>query len=417
MMVGIGETYLPAFALAAGIGEIAAGLVSTVPLVMGATLQLLAPAGLRRCGSYRRWITLSAFCQATSFLPLVIGSLVGWLPAGLVFLSAALYWGTGLATGAAWNTWIGTLVPSRVRAPYFAWRTRVTQAGIVLGFVVGGVALQLGHSWGRTLDAFALLFLVASVCRFVSVGFLAAQSEPVRPPSGQCFVTLNEFVRRIRTTTEGGLLLYFLAVAFAVQISGPYFNPYMLQQLRFSYAEYVVLVASAYVSRVVTLPALGKFASRFGARKLLWLGGVGIAPLSGAWLFCDSFAGLIVLQLIVGVFWAAYELSVFLLFLEAIPSDERTGVLTAFNFANAVCTAAGSLLGGAVLAWLGQRPEIYLTLFVGSSFARVAALVLLWRVPNAETATEVETSPILSILPRSAEPITVETGYDRGVAA
>ena len=30
-MVGVGETYLPAFVLAVGLGEVAAGLVTTVP--------------------------------------------------------------------------------------------------------------------------------------------------------------------------------------------------------------------------------------------------------------------------------------------------------------------------------------------------------------------------------------------------
>src|SRR6202011_3259909 len=38
VMVGIGETYLPAFVLAMGMGEIAAGLISSIPLLVGAVL-------------------------------------------------------------------------------------------------------------------------------------------------------------------------------------------------------------------------------------------------------------------------------------------------------------------------------------------------------------------------------------------
>src|SRR5262245_61683454 len=35
VMVGIGETYLSAFALAMGMGEVASGLIATVPLMLG----------------------------------------------------------------------------------------------------------------------------------------------------------------------------------------------------------------------------------------------------------------------------------------------------------------------------------------------------------------------------------------------
>src|SRR6185312_4097447 len=70
VMVGIGETYLPAFALAAGLGELAAGLVATVPLLAGGLLQLVSPLAIRRLGSHRRWVVFCTLCQALSFLPL-----------------------------------------------------------------------------------------------------------------------------------------------------------------------------------------------------------------------------------------------------------------------------------------------------------------------------------------------------------
>src|SRR5580658_6982163 len=60
VMVGIGETYLPVFVLALSGSELACGLVSTVPLVIGAVLQLSSPWLMRKCGSYRRWVSLCA---------------------------------------------------------------------------------------------------------------------------------------------------------------------------------------------------------------------------------------------------------------------------------------------------------------------------------------------------------------------
>src|SRR5262245_27524517 len=63
-MVGLGETYFAAFALALGAGQTVAGLVATVPMLAGATLQLATPWFLQRVRSYRKWVVLFASLQA-----------------------------------------------------------------------------------------------------------------------------------------------------------------------------------------------------------------------------------------------------------------------------------------------------------------------------------------------------------------
>src|SRR6185436_5495987 len=114
-----------------------------------------------------------------SFLPLVVASIVGTIPLWGVFASVALYWGAGLGAGPAWNSWMETVVPFRVRAPFFAMRTRLGQAGTLLGFLAGGAALQYGKHSGHVLEAFAVIFAVAAVCRSFSARFLWRQSETV----------------------------------------------------------------------------------------------------------------------------------------------------------------------------------------------------------------------------------------------
>src|SRR6516165_9799517 len=118
VMVGIGETYFPAFVLALGMGEIAAGLVASVPLLVGAVLQLVSPAAVAWLGSNRRWVVACVVIQAASFVPLVAAGLWGHMPVIGVFAAVSLYWAAGLGAGPAWNTWMETVVPFRVRAPF-----------------------------------------------------------------------------------------------------------------------------------------------------------------------------------------------------------------------------------------------------------------------------------------------------------
>ena len=72
VMVGLGETYVPAFGLALGHGPAAAGLLATLPLLAGACLQLVTPHGVRHLGSYRRWVVGCARFQAFCLLPLAL---------------------------------------------------------------------------------------------------------------------------------------------------------------------------------------------------------------------------------------------------------------------------------------------------------------------------------------------------------
>ena len=381
VMVGVGETYLPAFALAAGLGEVAAGLVATLPLVAGAVLQLVSPAAIRWLQSHRRWVVLCASCQAAAFLPLAMGAYANQVGCWLVFGMAAIYWGAGLATGPAWNTWAGTLVPDNLRTGFFARRTRFAQIGTLAGFAAGGLTLQFTKGSAAACTPFALLFMTAAVARFVSASFLASQSEPCPPSGDHRRVSVRELFAATGGRVDGPLLLYLLAVQAAAQLAGPYFTPFMLKQIRFSYFEYVVLIAVSFAAKALALPALGRLARRIGTQRLLWIGGVSIAPVSALWLVSNNFGYLIFVQVAAGLAWAAYELAMFLLFFETIPDKERTSVLTIYNVGNALATACGALLGGCYLWTAGERPAVYLTLFGVSSLARLAALVFLTRVP------------------------------------
>jgi MFS family permease len=402
IMVGIGESYVAAFVLALGMGEVAAGLVATLPMLAGAALQLLSPWAVRRLGSHRRWVVACAVVQAASLLMLPVvafwGAKIGWL----VYVAATLYWGAGLATGPAWNAWIEELVPRSVRARFFAARVRVSQAGVLAGFVTGGLLLQWGSaSTSREMLVFASLFLVAATCRFASAGFLFHQSEPSAGRVQETHVGLRQMTRRMRGHAGTALLVFLLAMQAGVQIAGPYFAPYMLKQLEFSYFQYMVLIGVAFVSRVLALPALGKFAKVAGARRLLWIGSIGIVPLSALWLVSSDFYWLLFVQFVCGIVWGAYELAMFLMFFETIPREERTSLLTVFNLGNAGAMAVGALLGALLLRVIGPGQEAYLMMFWISSAVRLGTLVLLARVPDVSFEPESPATHVLAVRPQS----------------
>lgn len=381
-MVGIGETYLPAFALAVGLGEMAAGMVSSLPLVAGGLMQLASPMAVRLLRSHRRWVVVCAIVQALTFLPLLAAALTGSISTATLLFVAAVYWGAGLATGPAWNTWIGTLVPRSIRPRFFANRTRISQAGVFAGFLVGGLVLQYASAHDQHIQSFAVLFALAAGCRLLSIRMLQLQSEPVPLPENMRQIPWKRVFHHLRASSGGRLLVYLVVVQGAAQLAGPFFTPFMLKKLEFTYGELVFLFSIAFFAKVVALPMCGQVAKKIGARQLLWIGGVGIVPLSGGWLVSQHFVWLSVLQILGGVAWAAYELAFFLLFFESIAEEERTSVLTIYNLLNTTAWVVGSLIGGAILFSFDASFNGYLLVFGLSSVGRLAALPLLARVPR-----------------------------------
>lgn len=387
-MVGVGEAYLPAFTLALGMGEVVAGLIATVPIIFGALLQLVTPWGVRRLGSHRRWVLLCATTQALSFIPLVIAALVGRLPVPAVFAIAAVYWAAAMGAGPAWNTWMGLIVPLRIRATFFGRRSRLCQLATLVGLLTGGLLLARGEAEGRLLFAFATLFSLGCLARLGSTGFLARQSEPPGRVQTHRHVPLRELIGRVHHGPDVRLLTYMLAVQVSVQVSGAYFNPYMLGELGFSKGAYMLLLSTSFVAKSAFLPLWGATARRFGARRLLRVSGFAIIPLAGFWMITDDVWGLILVQVSAGAAWGAYELATFLLMLETIREEERTSVLTFFNVANAMAIVTGSFAGAAILIGFEQSATGYIVIFGFSTVLRVFTLGLLARVTTDRRSPE-----------------------------
>ena len=165
VMVGLGETYLPAFALALGMGEATSGLVASLPVVAGGIMQLVSLRAMKFFGDEQRWVVICATIQALSFIPLILAALHGSIALPLLLLIASVYWASGLASGPAWNTWMDSIVPVGVRARYFSRRSRLQQTSTLLALLGSGLLLQAAERDGWVLRGFAAVLLRCACSR------------------------------------------------------------------------------------------------------------------------------------------------------------------------------------------------------------------------------------------------------------
>jgi MFS family permease len=395
VMVGCGETYLPAFALALGLGPVASGMVATLPILAGAVLQLAAPLAVACIGSNRRWVVACVTVQSLCFIPLVWWAIRGHASLWELLVAAAAYWSAGMASAPAWTAWMATLVPERMRTPYFAHRNRLAQFGVFFGFVVSALVLQWGEGRSALLPAFAVVFALAGIARLFSTVCLWACREPrcstapesvstgpQSSPVNRLLTAIHDMARSPSST----LVTFLCCFVFGAQFAAPYFTPFMLRELGFTYHAFMLVFATSFLSKALLLPAIGRFASRVGSLRLLWLAALAITPLALLWMPSGQVAYLVCVQIVAGGCWAAYELAVTLLFFDAIGERERAGVVTVYNLGIAVATVAGAACGGLLLRSLGETHEAYAAVFVASTVVRLAALPLLRRAARLREA-------------------------------
>jgi MFS family permease len=379
-MVGAAETYLPAFGLALGMSAVGAGLLASVPLLVGGVLQLVAPRAIARVRSMRGWVASATAIQALAFVPLIIMAITHTTSAPLVFASVSLYWAAGNCAAAGWMPWMARVVPARVRGRFFGRRQGLVQATTLVGLIGAGVALHAhaNQSGDGPMWIYAGMFTLAMVARLGSAVCLLAMGRGV-DPTPRSRTRLRSLPTKLWRTPRGALLGYLVAMGAAAAVSGPFLTPYLLLQERLDYAEYCAFTATIFIVKILMLPIIGKLIPRIGLRRVLTMSAIAIVPIPFMWLIGGHFWWFIVIQAYAGIAWAGFDLGMLMALFDADDDSERISLQVLFSALQAIGNSGAALVGGFLLGTFGADHRAYLIVFMVSAAARIAATAMLVR--------------------------------------
>ncbi|MGE0763762.1 MAG: MFS transporter [Bdellovibrionales bacterium] len=384
LMVGLGESFLSAYILARGHSEFAASIISTAPLFVGAVMQLFAPYGIQKIGSYRRWVLFTASVQTITLLGLAVATRFA-VSYTAIFIVISIYWASSLATGPAWNAWLSQIIPPKVRVSFFSVRSRWSHlltfaglgfAGWLLHFVATHPELGLSMTSGYTV-----IFVLAALARATSLMALNQQSPPRGHPAKNETADLGTMARVFSESKLRRFMMFLLLFQTASNLSSGLFSPFMLGELRLSYLQYMSLLATALLARFITLAYARPLITRFGLKGVFWISLILISPVPMFWTKTTDPSFYYLFQTISGIGWGFYELVAFLTLFNDLPSRERASLLTFFNLLQTTGIVIGSLLGGFVFRALGETYGAYDVVFTASTALRVATWAALPGLP------------------------------------
>lgn len=380
-MVGLAETYFLATAVHLGASPLQLGLTLALPLALGALGPLTALAVLARSKTRRRFTAATAWLQVITLLAMSALLLFGHLTVELLIGGICLYQITGQAAGTAWSSWYGDVVPAAMRGRWFARRNRVVYLSTCAGLVLGGSLLHRiepsGVTGAQSSVGLALLFALAAGLRIVSSTLLGRSPEPTfrglaRPSRLVTLMSTDRGNQAIR------ILLLGAFFHFTIYWSAPYFAPFMLEELQFTYLQYMAAALCAIVFKAVFTSVWGHFVDQRGARMVYLAALLCVALVPLPWMLAGGIAGVLLAQALSGSAWSGYEVSYFSLLLEKSTRQTRPFVFAAQSIANGTFQLGGVLVAAYFLIpRVDSYREIFAFTLAGRLFVTLAAPLLL----------------------------------------
>lgn len=290
-----------------------------------------------------------------------------YLTAGVVLVSAIL---TALGS-ASWLSWKAALVPRQLRGRYFGFRNSTVSLATLICVPIVGLGISI---WpGGTLQGYGVMLLLAVVAGLISLLLqffmidVNPQLQQLSPTDLYYKILRKQTSDRIRPATASTriepirpdqlkssiwqdknfliFLLYFGFWTFAVNLSAPFFNIYLLDNLALD-VRWVTLYNSLQAgANLLMLMMWGKLSDRTGNRPLLLLMGILVAITPLLWLGVNTtpvslWLWLPFLHILAGGTWAAIDLCSNNIQMAIAPMQRHS---TYFAIAAAVAGGSGAL--------------------------------------------------------------------------
>ncbi len=357
VMFGFGELYMAPFALFLGSGNLVLAALATFPTFLGALAQILfarlierrARAGER--GVRRGHLAVMAAAQAATLVGFyALARLYPGMAVPSILFFGAMYVVTGQGLVPAWTSLMGDLVPESTRGAYFGRRARwVVFAMCGATLLAGGIAHGFEQA-GRAWTGFALLFAVAASARLLSARLLHLHDDPPYVPSEETLFSFWAFVRATPRSNFMKFTFFMAGMLFSMSVASPFFNVYMLRELKFSYTQFTACTAMVFVTQFLFAPWWGRMGDRHGNRSVIAASSALMPVLPVLWALARDFGSVLVVQFLAGVAWSGLNLGSMNYIYDAVSREKRPRVVAYYNVVVGFFVFAGGTIAGGYLS-------------------------------------------------------------------
>jgi len=430
------------FARSLGFAEWQLGLMQAIAaaaaLSQFVAVMMIEQTGLRKYHFLYYGVASRALWVVIALIPLALPVPSVWAVSAMLTLLAASSILAALIEP-AWHTWMGDLIPRRIRGRYFATRSywsTVFKIPLIIGLAVTLDYVKAAHGPEALLTAISVIFAIAGIIGMMDILRFRRIRDVV--PSGGLPIGKSTapsvsrmLLAPLRDRGFRRCVFYGACTTFALMVSHSYFFLFMLEGLDFSQTGTDLLfMVLGPIAGLAAIKGWGKLMDRWGRRPVLMLATAGTvlsimpyffaspmtpnpqfvtdavnavaAPVGqvagvedfqllgpdapvGAWLVMS------ISMILGGAGWSGVMLAQQGIILGFADAPGQSGHVAAFRVLASLGGLVGGLIGSAAVWWLADYEAIVLgpflwnhwhATFALSWLARITALITLIGMPD-----------------------------------
>jgi MFS family permease len=400
------------FLLALDASPVVFGMLSSIPMLVNLVQPLGAYLSERSSSRFHYSLKTNGIARLLWLIlaiSIITSSWIGVNSEKLVTLTLLVVLFSHLLAGlgsSSWLSWVAMLVPRRLRGRYFGIRNSAASLTNLLCVPLTG--LIVSHWYAGTLQGYGVVLIVGIIFGIISLGcqyfqldvnpalknteFVKSQdiintqlvnesfdsTQKLDCAVNEICIPSNEFTSIWNNFNFLKFLLYFGFWMLSINLSAPFFNFYMLQQLNLDVSS-VTLYGSLQAGANLLLVILwGKLADKIGNRRILILIGVLVAltPLLWVGVGADSWSiwlWLPLLHIFTGGTWAAIDLCNNNMQLGIVPEKNQSIYFAIASAVAGVSAAFGTTIGS-FIAQFSEQGSLT-ELFAISTGCRLLAII------------------------------------------
>jgi MFS family permease len=345
-----------------GISDSAYGLILTLPYL---TVLIQVPYSyfVARYGRIKEAFLIFAILAKTMIIvpavmpllrPDMKASSAVWVIGIVIFLLSLFNW----IADSALNTWFGAMIPSEIKGRYFSTRQMLFTLAMLFYATAMSFLLKMTENFPLRYTVFfiaASLFGIIDVCMYIG----ARPPEKAFLPwhhASQATQSLASFLSPVKDKRYRAYLLFAVSWNFSIQVSGPYYNVYLLNTLHVSLGmmTFLTQIIPA-IATVLFLRNIGRAYDQYGFRPVLLLACSISILLPFSWLFATPASHWFIypVNVLSGIFNSGIDMAIMSLAIFLAPHDQRNPYLAVKNIVMSMLGIVPAILLGGILSdWL-----------------------------------------------------------------
>jgi len=368
-----------------GANDFQLGLISAIPYAVSA-LQIFMSYIMEKRRN-RRFLFLFFGILGRSFwiliglVPYIFPSFGVDLRIWLVIVFVGIIFFGNSFVNLGFGSLMGDLVPIRIRGSYFGVRQMVSLAsGVIAGLLISSMIDRVG------ITGYSIALVLAGISQLMDITCFFFIKWPPMPESKDDHTSLLTMVREVFSNKNFVKLILFYSIwIFSANIAGPFWNVYMLENLKMSFTQmslYSQIISN--IATVLVISRWGRLIDRYGNKPILQMATIFMALSPLPWFFATPASTYFILisNIFSGASWPVSDLCQQNLYLSHSPQKHRSMFIAVFLacinlFGVAFANMVGGFLMQTPFTALAEQHYVLFGMEMNSSRYMFLATVLL----------------------------------------